>query len=104
MEAIDWVCASVWDNHDWISEVSLVLQGIRILEAPDYGTQVPCRVQWWPLWYSAPSSLSNDLLNDDVMLEMYNWVINVLQVSFHTDTNAKVLIFEGTKIDDGHLD
>ena len=26
MEAIKWVCASVRDNHNWISEFSLILQ------------------------------------------------------------------------------
>ena len=38
----------------------------------NYDIEVPGIVQQRLLWYSAPSRLNSDLLNDGVNLEMYN--------------------------------
>ena len=64
----------------------------------------PCIVQWWLLWFSAPTSLNNDLLNDGVILEIYNKVINMavktsFTIPFHKDTNAKTFLFGNTKVE-----
>ena len=49
---------------------------IGYLNSPYYCMRIMI-VQWASLWYSAPSSLNNDLLNDGVILEMYNRVTDV---------------------------
>ena len=69
MEASNGVCARVQEPHDWISEFSLVLQENKILEAMNFDVDVPCALRWVLLWYSAPTSLSSDLLNDGAILE-----------------------------------
>ena len=49
----------------------------------NYDIEIPCIVQWALLWYSAPSSLNNDLLNDGVILELYNRVTDMaIETSF----------------------
>ena len=60
------------ENHRWVSEFPLVQQENKILEVLDSNIDVPCIVQWWILWYSAPTSLNDDFLNDDVILETHN--------------------------------
>ena len=57
IEAIDWVCASVQDNHHWISWFSLVLQESKILGALECDIYVPCVVQWELLWDSSPRAV-----------------------------------------------
>ena len=70
MEAINWVCPSAQDNHAWTSEFSLVLNENKTLGESNYDIEFPCMVQWGLLWYVAPSSLNNNLLNDGVIREM----------------------------------
>ena len=74
---------AVQKHHDWILQLSFALQENRILGALNYDIEIPCIVQRVPLWYSAPSSLNKDLSNDDVILEMYNRVVDVaVETSF----------------------
>ena len=63
------VCAHCQDNHRWISEFLLLIQETFILEALNHDTDIPCFVQRRMLWFFAPTSLKNDLLNDGVILE-----------------------------------
>ena len=78
MEAINWVlCIYFQDDHDWISEYSLVMQENKILEALNYDIDVPCVVQWKKLWYSAPTSLNIALLNGGVIFAEYSETVNV---------------------------
>ena len=53
----------------WISEFLLLMQETYILEALNHDTDIPCFVPRRMLWFSAPTSFSNDLLNDGVVLE-----------------------------------
>ena len=53
----------------WISEFLLLMQETYILEALNHDTDIPCFVQRRMLWFFAPTSLNNDLLNDGVILE-----------------------------------
>ena len=46
MEAINGVCAQVQENHELISEFSLVMQESNMLEALNCGLEVLCIVQW----------------------------------------------------------
>ena len=67
--ATNWVCAYCQDNHGWISEFLFLIQETYILEALNHDTDIPCFVQRRTLWFSSPTSLNNDLLNDGVVLE-----------------------------------
>ena len=40
VETINWECARVQANQEWVSEFSMV-------SALDYDIDVPCVVQWW---------------------------------------------------------
>ena len=42
-----------------------------------YDLANPCIIQWSMLWFSAPTSLDNGLLNDGVILEKYNEALNL---------------------------
>ena len=71
----------------WISEFLLLMQETYILEALNHDTDIPCFVQRRTLWFSAPTSLNNDLLNDGVILEhvmkQSTWLSKVASV-LHT--------------------
>ena len=54
-----------------------MLQENIFLEALHCDTNAPCIVQWKMLWYSAPTGLDKDLLNDVAIFEKYNKVINM---------------------------
>ena len=64
-------------------------------------------MQWELLWYSAPSNLNNDLLNDGVMLDVHNRVVDTAIETFfkfpfsQTQTRR---YFGCTKIDAGDTD
>ena len=53
----------------WISEFLSLIQETYILEALNHDTDIPCFVPRRMLWFSAPTSFNNDLLNDGVVLE-----------------------------------
>ena len=42
----------------------MALQVGTVLEALQCDIEIPCVVQWKMLWFSAPTSLNNDVLND----------------------------------------
>ena len=76
MEAINWVCTNVQENHEWGSEFSLALQENQMLGALKYDIDVPCSTvgaAW--VGYSAPASLNNDLWYDGIIVERYSKVI-----------------------------
>ena len=77
MEAVKWVLADLQEDHDWISELSLALQENKKLLSFNCYIDVPCVVQWKLLWFSAPTSLNNDFLNDGVILEKYDETVNM---------------------------
>ena len=50
MEATSWSCACFQEDYDRISDLSLVMQETKILEALNYDIDVPCVLQWmWAL-------------------------------------------------------
>ena len=51
MEAINWACARVQDNHDLVPEFFHVLHDNRILGVLSFDIHVPCVVQWMLLWF-----------------------------------------------------
>ena len=70
------MCVVILEDHVLVSEFSLALQEKKVLEALTHDIDVPCIVQWRMLWYSAPTSLDNALLNDGVILETFNEPMN----------------------------
>ena len=62
--AVNWVCDDSSDQHVWLSVESVILQEANTLEAMQYDLGIPCVVQWGMLWFSAPTSLNNYLIND----------------------------------------
>ena len=48
--------------------MTIVLQEANVLEALQYDLEIHCVVQWRMLWFSAPTSLNDDLLNDGELL------------------------------------
>ena len=77
MEAINCICAHVQKSHDWISEFSLVMQETKVVETLSCVIDVPCVVQHSMLWFSAPTSLNNDSLNDCVVFDKYSDTISL---------------------------
>ena len=69
LEAVSWVCDDACDDHVLVSEMTIARQKAKVLEAFQYDIEIPCVVQWVILWFSAPASLNNDLLNDGEILE-----------------------------------
>ena len=43
--AINWICANVQDDHDWVSELSLVTHENEILGELDHDIEVSCIVR-----------------------------------------------------------
>ena len=76
IEAVNLVCVDILEDHVLVSEFCLALQETKVLEALTHDIDVPCIVQWRMLWYSAPTSLDNALLNDGVILETFNESMN----------------------------
>ena len=68
MEAVNCVCDVALDEHVWVSELTISCQEAKVLEALQYDTEIPCMVQWGMLWFSPPTTLNNERLNDGVIL------------------------------------
>ena len=64
VEAINWACTGAQDNHDWVSEFSLVLHEKNILVRLDLYFEVLCIAHWGHMWYSGLTSLNNALVNE----------------------------------------
>ena len=80
-EAVNWVYDDALDEHVWLSELTISLQEAKVLEALQCDSKFLCIVQWRMLWFSAPTSLNNELLNDGVILEKYNEAVSM---AFHS--------------------
>ena len=77
MDAVNWVCDDPLDEHVWTSQLTIFCQEATVLEPQQYDLANPCTIQWRMLWFSAPTSLNNGLVNDGVILGKYNEVVNL---------------------------
>ena len=77
MEAINWVCDDALDEHVWVSERTIPSQEVTVLEALQHDLVILCIVQWWMLWFSSPTSINNDLLNDGEILGNFYEAVNL---------------------------
>ena len=57
-EAVMWVCANVHDDHDRVSEFSLVMHENDIFGQLNFDLDVS-RIVRWSSWYSCPTELNN---------------------------------------------
>ena len=49
MESVSWVTEDFLWEHQWVTEINVVLKENDILEAQNYDIDVPCPLQWGPL-------------------------------------------------------
>ena len=56
-ESVRWVCEDALWEHEWVTELNVLLKENEILEALHYDLDVPCSIQWRLLWFSPPSRL-----------------------------------------------
>ena len=86
MDRTTWMDSDTRKNSfvEAICSVCASIQQDKILALLSYDIDLPCVVQWRLLWYSAPTSLKNDLLCDGVILERYNKTINKVTKSLFT--------------------
>ena len=47
------------------------------METLQYDLEIPCIVQYKMVWFSAPTSINDELLNDGVILEKYTEAVNL---------------------------
>ena len=74
--AVNSVCENSLCRHTCLSDDTLLSQEARTLEALNYDLDVPCVVQWAVLWFAAPSSLNNELINAGLQRRIYYEVIH----------------------------
>ena len=93
----------------WVPQNSIKLLEYEVLESLHYDIEVPCVVQWRMLWYSAPTSFRNDLINDGDTQEKYGKADNMaIKTSsfcpfWRRHAHTKTFFFGSTEVDDGTL-
>ena len=55
---VNWVCEEAFEEHEWVSELTIATQEEEHLVALHQRIDVPCVVQWRMPWFSAPSRLN----------------------------------------------
>ena len=76
-EAVNGAWGILYEDHEWIPQNSIQRQECEVLKSSHCDIEVPCVVQWRMLWYSAPTSLKNDSLNDGVIHEKCDKAVNM---------------------------
>ena len=77
MLCTNWVCAGIFNDHEWVSESTIApheeeLMGMDL----DYKPGIPCVVQWCMLWFSAPTRL-NQTLGKDLRIIKYHEAVDM---------------------------
>ena len=98
VEAVNGAWEILHENHQCIPQISIVLQECKVAEALHCSIEVLCVVQWRMLWFSAPTSFNDDLLDDGVILEQIrqggqHGHRNILHLPLLEKTHAKVFLF-----------
>ena len=63
-QSVSWVAEDFLWEHEWITETNATLKENVILEALNYDIDVPRPLQWGLLWFSAPTNLSRNFVNN----------------------------------------
>ena len=74
---MNWLCAGVFDDHEWVSESTIAEQGEEEMGRElDYESCIPCVVRWSMLWFSAPTRLNQTLEGEEIKIAEYHEVEN----------------------------
>ena len=91
VESASWVTEDFLWEHEWIMETNVTLKENVILDALNYDIDVPCPLQWGLLWFSAPTKLNREFVN------------NGTKVAKFTDTVSSAIEFTCNIAFDGTL-
>ena len=61
MECVRWVCEDALWEHEWVTELNVVLKENEILKALNYDFDVPNSIMWGLLWFSSPWRLNQKI-------------------------------------------
>ena len=64
MESVSWVTEDFLWDHEWITETKVTMKENLILEALHFDIEAPCPFQWSLLWFSAPTNLNRQFVNN----------------------------------------
>ena len=76
MESVSWVTDDFQWEHEWVTEPTVLLKENDILEALNYDIDVPCTLQWRLLWFSAPSNLNGEFVNNGTKVAKSRETVN----------------------------
>ena len=82
VESVSCVTEDPLWEHEWITETNVTLTENVILEALNYGIDVPCPLQWGLLWFSAPTNLNRKFVNGGVKVaEFWDTVSSAIELT-----------------------
>ena len=84
MESVSWVCEDALRDHEWVTELNVILKESEILEALNYDLDVPCVIQWRLLWFSSTSRLNQTFTNNGTKVAKYHEAVNMAIVATFT--------------------
>ena len=83
MESVRWTTGDFLWEHEWVTEPNVLWKENDMLEALSYDIDVPCRLQWGILWFSAPSSLNRKFANKGTNVEKFRETVNkAIEITF----------------------
>ena len=83
MDSVSWVCEDALWEHEWVTELDVLLKENEILEALNYDLNVPCAIQRRLLWFSSPSRLIQRFANDGTKIAKYHEAVNMaIEITF----------------------
>ena len=90
------MCDDALDEHVWVWEQTMSLQEAEVLESQQYDLEFPCIVQWGMLWFSAPTSLNGELLNEGDIFGKHGEAVNfafhnVLGAPYFWDNTPRII-------------
>ena len=62
MLCMNWVCAGTFDDHEWVSENTIIQHVEEVMGRElDHEIGIPYVVHWCMFWFSAPTKLNRTL-------------------------------------------
>ena len=77
MESVSWVCEDALRDHEWVTELNVILKENEILAALNYDLDVPCVILWRLLWFSSPSRRNQGFTNNGTKKAKYHEAVNM---------------------------
>ena len=98
MQSVNWVCEEALEGHEWVSELTIIMQENGILVALKYEIDVPCVVRCGLLWFSSLSRLNQRFEGNGTTIAKYHELIDLAIVASFMRSVAAVLDRAQTKI------